>query len=168
MDMWNEVRSAPGVEILWDRDVSESYETDVQCLIRRADGSIAYVWASGCSCWEGDAQVEEMDSLDHALGPFGVPFDVRDEAFRDLCRAHGAAPEIDAAPTPEMARAEVVRMIGEDELRRYLAERAPMGDRDALREHWDWRASVEDRCYKALGERGKLCLKIIASQPRRP
>jgi hypothetical protein len=45
-------------------DESESYEVDVSEIWRKPDDTFLLVTASGCSCWEGDYEVQEFESLD--------------------------------------------------------------------------------------------------------
>jgi hypothetical protein len=79
MSVWDSVR-AEGT-VVWDRDHSENYETDMQCLVVRKDGTAVYLDAQGCSCWEGEASETEFPDLATALSDVGVPMDVRDADF---------------------------------------------------------------------------------------
>lgn len=45
-------------------DESESYEVDITEIWKRPDGKFMLVTATGCSCWSGEYEVEEYDSLD--------------------------------------------------------------------------------------------------------
>lgn len=81
------------VEVLWERDDSQPYEVDQRALvIETATGRVLYISAVGCSCWDGEATADDMGTLRDALGPLGVPVDVRDEAFHALCEQHGVTP----------------------------------------------------------------------------
>lgn len=91
MIRWNDTIAES--EVLWLADRSEGYDVRLDALVvRKLDGCVLYVSASGCSCWDGDAEIDEMVDLRHALGPLGVPANVRDEAFHALCEQHGIAP----------------------------------------------------------------------------
>lgn len=51
-------------EYIADIDESEPYEVDVSEIWRKPDGTFVLVTASGCSCWEGDYETQEFESLD--------------------------------------------------------------------------------------------------------
>jgi len=45
-------------------DESEPYEVDVTEIYQRPDGKLILATASGCSCWDGDYDTDEFDTLD--------------------------------------------------------------------------------------------------------
>lgn len=49
-------------QLLAEIDESESYEVD-QTAIYRSGDRFVLATASGCSCWDGDWEVEEFDTL---------------------------------------------------------------------------------------------------------
>lgn len=71
--------------VVWENDLSESYDVDDHLLVQNADG-FHYVRATGCSCWEGDYWLEQSyPSITAAQDPVsGVPANVRNPAFEAL------------------------------------------------------------------------------------
>ncbi len=82
MQRWDEHYQSG--KVIWERDVGAAYEVDKQALIERPDGTCVFIYASGCSCWDGDASVEVYACLADALNPLGIPRDFRDDSLRDL------------------------------------------------------------------------------------
>ena len=54
----------PSKEAIWfvTSDKSQSYEVDYEWLGVTGNGKIAWCYASGCSCWEGDWEVKVCDT----------------------------------------------------------------------------------------------------------
>ena len=50
--------------LLGEIDDSESYEIDITAIYRRPDGVFILAIAEGCSCWDGDYDIEEFVDLD--------------------------------------------------------------------------------------------------------
>lgn len=50
--------------LLAEVDESRSYEVDVTEVYVRPDGKFILATATGCSCWSGEYDVEEFDTLD--------------------------------------------------------------------------------------------------------
>jgi len=57
--------STPKMEAIWcgKSDTAGSYEVDEEWIGVRLDGSIAWAYASGCSCWDGDFTEERFASM---------------------------------------------------------------------------------------------------------
>ena len=57
--------SMPKMEAIWcgKSDTAGSYEVDEEWIGIRLDGSIAWAYASGCSCWDGDFDEERFASM---------------------------------------------------------------------------------------------------------
>lgn len=54
--------SSPEMEAVWCAysDTAGSYEVDEEHIGITRDGSIAWAYASGCSCWDGDFSLKEV------------------------------------------------------------------------------------------------------------
>lgn len=60
-----------GLKLLAFVDESEPYEVDyVGLYLNESSGKFIVVSASGCSCWEGEEDVQEFDSLDEVEKAF--------------------------------------------------------------------------------------------------
>ena len=57
--------STPKMEAIWcgKSDIAGSYEVDEEWIGVRLDGSIAWAYASGCSCWSGEFDEERYASM---------------------------------------------------------------------------------------------------------
>lgn len=59
--------------LLAEDDRSESYDIDITAIYQAGD-KFMLATASGCSCWSGEYDIEEFDSLDAlalSIGPVG-------------------------------------------------------------------------------------------------
>lgn len=52
-----------GYKLLASVDESESYSIDQAAIYLTPEGKFAFATASGCSCWAGDWNVSDFDSL---------------------------------------------------------------------------------------------------------
>ena len=61
--------SRPKIEAVWcgKSDTAGSYEVDEEWIGVRLDGSIAWAYASGCSCWDGDFEEERFASMKEVI-----------------------------------------------------------------------------------------------------
>ena len=61
--------SKPRIEAVWcgKSDTAGSYEVDEEWIGVRLDGSIAWAYASGCSCWDGDFEEERFASMKEVI-----------------------------------------------------------------------------------------------------
>ena len=57
-------KAPEGWTLLSAVDESEPYEVDMAEIWRTAEGRFALVTASGCSCWDGEYDSDEFDSLE--------------------------------------------------------------------------------------------------------
>ena len=60
--------------LLAEDDRSESYDVDITAIWQTPEGKFVLGTASGCSCWDGDYDLEEFDTLDTlaaSIGPVG-------------------------------------------------------------------------------------------------
>lgn len=57
--------SRPDIEAVWfyRTDHADSYEVDEEWLGVTRDGQIAWAYASGCSCWDGDFDEERCETV---------------------------------------------------------------------------------------------------------
>lgn len=57
--------SSPQIEAVWcgRSDIAGSYEVDEEWIGVTEAGKIAWAYASGCSCWEGDFSEERFASM---------------------------------------------------------------------------------------------------------
>lgn len=53
-----------GYKLLASIDEGHSYEVDQTAIYVKPDGTFAFATASGCSCWSGDWDVQDFDTLD--------------------------------------------------------------------------------------------------------
>lgn len=63
-------------ELLAEDDRSESYDVDITAIYRDGD-KFLLATASGCSCWDGDYDVETFDSLDALAESISITGDDR-------------------------------------------------------------------------------------------
>lgn len=46
-----------------ESDQSADYETDIECVGVTREGKIAWAYASGCSCWDGEFDEGDCDTI---------------------------------------------------------------------------------------------------------
>lgn len=63
-------------ELLAELDQSEPYEVDITAIYRGA-GKIILATASGCSCWDGEYDIEYFDTIDELAASVAVTGDDR-------------------------------------------------------------------------------------------
>ena len=61
--------STPKIEAVWcgKSDTAGSYEVDEEWIGVRLDGSIAWAYASSCSCWDGNFEEERFASIKEVI-----------------------------------------------------------------------------------------------------
>ncbi len=64
-DTQKEIYSIPKTVAVWcaKSDIGEEYEVDEEWIGVTPQGDIAWAYASGCSCWEGDFYEERHESI---------------------------------------------------------------------------------------------------------
>lgn len=73
--------------LLAEIDESGGYEVDITAIYQKPDGGFVLALASGCSCWDGEYDMEDFDSLDDIAASFR---DQRTDSRRWLTTWKGA------------------------------------------------------------------------------